>query len=207
VKQKVKRYENVEIQFVQKTFEGTRIQMKPEEHPSENLESKTTKPQEQIQSQAAPLSQKARDSISNRLQTTWDRYIDAINRFVALNISVIVGVAAVVSFLPKLRGKGDAPIPLEHKGYLFWGLVLLVFSLMLEVALRIWAQQFMEYEVLQPREDMDKYFGDRIHYTISYRLKNYGWQFSLVRRVTIFAPLVFLAGLILSLVFLYRNFW
>ena len=181
--------------------------MKPEEQLSENLESKITKPQEQIESQSAPLSPEERDSISKRIQKTWDRYIDAIHRFIALNISVIVGVAAVVSFLPKLRGKGDVPIPLEHKGYLFWGLVLLVFSLMLEVALRIWAQQFMEYEVLQPKEDMDKYFGNRIHYTISYRLKNYGWQFWLVRRVTIFAPIVFLGGLILSLVFLYRNFW
>lgn len=181
--------------------------MKTQEGPTENLESTATKPPDPIESQNSPLSQKARDSISKRIQTTWDRYIDAIHRFIALNVSVIVGVAAVVSFVPKLRGRGDAVIPLEHKGYFFGGLVLLVFSLMLEVALRIWAQQFMEYEVLQPREEIEKYFGERIHYTISYRLEHYGWQFWVVRRVTIIAPIIFAAGLILSLVFLYKNLW
>jgi len=181
--------------------------MNSEEDPTRQLESQPITPQEQLETQAAPLSQKVRDSIAKRIQTTWDRYIEAIHRFIALNISVIVGVAAVVSFVPKLHGTGDTAILLGSKGYLFWGLVLLVVSLMLGVVLRIWVQQFMEYEVMQPREDMDKYYGGRIHYTRSYRLKNYRWQFIFVRVITIIAPIAFLAGLSCSLIFLYRNLW
>jgi hypothetical protein len=153
------------------------------------------------------LSREVRDSIANRIQTTWDRYIDAVHRFIALNTSVIVGVAAVASFLAKLHGKGDTSILLEHKGYLFAGLVCLMISLLFEVTLRIWVQQFMEYEVMQPRDDMDKYYGGRIHYTLSYRLSewNYRWQYGAARVITILAPLSFLAGLSLSLLFLYSN--
>lgn len=152
------------------------------------------------------LSRQVRDSIANRIQTTWDRYIEAIHRFIALNTSVIVGVAAVVSFLPKLNGKGDTSI-FEHKGYLFAGLVCLMISLLFEVTVRIWVQQFMEYEVMQPRDDMDKYYEGRIHYTLSYRLseRNYRWQYGTARVITILAPISFLAGLSLSLLFLYWN--
>lgn len=181
--------------------------MNPEEHLTKQVGSQFTKPQEQLESQAIPLSQEVRDSISNRLQTLWDRYIDAIHRFIALNISVIVGVAAVVSFLPKLHGAGDAAAILASKRPLFWGLVLLMVSLICEVAVRIWVQQFMEYEVLQPRDAVEKYFERRVHFTQSYRLsrRSYRWQFIAVRIITIFAPICFLAGLSLSLLFLYRN--
>jgi hypothetical protein len=156
--------------------------------------------------QATTLSQKARDSVSNRLQTTWDRYIEAVHRFIALNISVIVGVAAVVFFLPKLRGADSAAI-LASKPPLFTGLVLLMVSLICLVIVRIWVQQFMEYEVMQPPDAIKKYFQGRIHFTQSYRLseRNYRWQYVAVRVITILAPLSFLAGLSLSLLFLYRN--
>jgi hypothetical protein len=125
---------------------------------------------EQIESQAITLSQEARDSVSDRLQILWDRYIEAIHRFIALNISVIVGVAAVVSFLPKLHGAADAPSILASKRLLFIGLVLLMVSLICEVIVRIWVQQFMEYEVLQPRDAIEKYFEGRVHFTRAHRL-------------------------------------
>ena len=162
---------------------------------------------EQIESSATTLSQEARDSVSDRLQTLWDRYIDAIHRFMAFNISVIVGVAAVVSFLPRLHGAGDAAAILASKRLLFIGLVLLMVSLICGVAVRIWVQQFMEYEVLQPKDAFEKYFDKRVHFTQSYRLsqRSYSWQFFAVRLITIFAPISFLAGLSFSLVFLYRN--
>src|ERR1043166_2377034 len=53
-----------------------------------------------------PLSLQLRDSISAKLQTTWEHYIDLIHRFISINISVIVAVAATVWFLPKLRPDG-----------------------------------------------------------------------------------------------------
>lgn len=162
---------------------------------------------DQIESQTAPLSQDVRDSISNRLLATWERYIDALHRFIALNTSVIVGVAAVVSFVPRLRGTGDAAAILASKRPLFWGLVLLIVCLILLVTVRIWVQQFMDYEVLQPPDAIKKYFDGRIHFTYSYRLseRSYRWQYIAVRVITVLAPLSFLAGLSLSLLFLYRN--
>jgi hypothetical protein len=85
--------------------------------------------------------------------------------------------------------------------------VLLLVCLLCLVIVRIWVQQFMDYEVMQPREDVEKYFQGRIHYSQSYRLSewSYRWQYFTVRVITIFAPLTFLAGLSLSLLFLYRN--
>lgn len=156
---------------------------------------------------AITLSEQARDSISNKLETLWDRYIDALHRFITLNTSLIVGLAGFVSFLPKLHGAGDTSTLLESKGFLFSGLVLLMLSLICVVSVRIWAQIFMEYEILQPKADVDKYFKGRVHFTKSYRLNpsSYVWQSVLVRFLTIFAALCFLVGLSLSLFFLYRN--
>ena len=156
---------------------------------------------------ANALSQKARDSISKKLESTWERYIDAIQRFIAINISLIVGLAGLVSFLPKLQGGGGAPAPLESKGFLFWGFVLLMVSFVFQVSLRIWAQMFMEYEILPPKAEVDKYFAGRVHYTRSYRFgpRSYTWHSRAVRIVTALAALSFLAGLSFSLVFIYRN--
>ncbi|MEO8435848.1 MAG: hypothetical protein ABI596_13190 [Pyrinomonadaceae bacterium] len=156
---------------------------------------------------APTLSQQARDSISKKLESTWERYIDAIHRFIALNISLIIGLAGLVSFLLKLKGEGDAPTLLESKRFLIGGFVLLMGSLVCEIGLRIWAQLFMEYEILQPTADVDKYFAGVAHYTWSYRLKpgSYAKHSKLVRLATLFAALFFLAGLGSSLVFLYQN--
>lgn len=153
------------------------------------------------------LTQKDRDSISKKLLRTWETYIDAVHRFITLNISVIVGVAAVVSLLSQLRGAGNTAAALASKRPLFWGLVLLVVCLILLVVVRIWAQQFMDYEVLQPPEAIKRYFEGRIHFSYSYRLseRSYHWQYITVRIITVLAPLSFLAGLILSLLFLYQN--
>lgn len=163
-------------------------------------------PSGKIESPTRTLSQETRDSIAAKLQSTWERYIDAIHQFIRLNISVIVGLAAFVSFLPRLHGTGDTFLA-GTKGLLFWGFLLLMLSLLCEVALRIWAQMFMEYEIMQPPEDVKAYFGDRVHFTWSYRLAqvNYKWQAATVRSMTAVAPLFFLTGLGLSLVFIYRN--
>src|SRR5213075_3200533 len=152
-----------------------------------------------------PLSPELRDSISEKLQTTWEHYIDLIHRFISINISVIVAVAATVWFLPKLRPEGATS--LSGKWLLISGLLLLLASLMLEVAIRFWVQQFMEYEVFPPREILDKYFGNRPHYTISYRLPQdtYAWQHKTVRWLTKIAPVLFFLGLTFEVIFVCRN--
>jgi len=161
-------------------------------------------PNEQVQPDA--LSQEARKEISGKLERTWEKYIDAIHQFIKLNTSVIVGLAAFVFFLPRLHGTGETLGLLESKRILFWGFFLLMLSLLCEVAIRIWAQVFMEYEVMQPTEDVEKYFARRPHFTLTYRLgKHYKWQIIVVRSLTAIAPLSFLTGLSLSLVFIYRN--
>ena len=78
---------------------------------------------------------------------------------------------------------------------------------MLEVTIRIWVQQFMEYEVFPPREILEKYFGDRPQYTISYRLPpaSYAWQHKTVRFITKIAPVIFFVGLTFEVVFVCRN--
>jgi hypothetical protein len=160
----------------------------------------------QIESPAHTLSPAVRASISAKLESTWELYIDAIHQFIKLNIYLIVGLAVFVSFLPQLRGTGNKVV-IESKGLLFGGFLLLMLSLLCEVALRIWAQMFMEYEVMQPPEDVMKYFGDRPHFTWSYSLAkiHYKWQAAVMRTMTAVAPLCFLIGLGLSLVFIYRN--
>lgn len=152
-----------------------------------------------------PLSPEVRNSISRKLQTTWEQYIDLIHRFISINTSVIVAVALTVWFLPKLRPAGAEP--LVGKWLLISGLLLLLVSLMLEVIIRIWVQQFMEYEVFPPREILEKYFGDRPHYTISYRLPpaSYAWQHKTVRFITKIAPVIFFVGLTFEVVFVCRN--
>src|SRR5258706_3756473 len=86
-----------------------------------------------------PLSPEVRNSISRKLQTTWEQYIDLIHRFISINTSVIVAVALTAWFLPKLRPAGAEP--LVGKWLLISGLLLLLVSLMLEVTIRIWVQQ------------------------------------------------------------------
>ena len=154
--------------------------------------------------ESIPLSGKVKDSISKKLETTWERYIDAIHRFISINISLIIGLAGIVSLVPTLRGQGA---PLGSKNSLFWGFVLLVMSLVFQVSLRIWGQMFMEYEILQPQADVRKYFGLSPHYTSSYRFgpRTYRWLSRIMRVVTLLAAVSFLFGLSLSLRFLYQN--
>jgi len=162
-------------------------------------------PREQTASPASPLSDEIREAIAARLEKLWERYTDALNQFITLNLSVIGGLAAAVSFLQNLQG--ETPNHLESKRLLIAGLVLLMFSLICEVGLRIWAQLFMEYEILQPKEEVEKYFEGLLPYTKSYRLDpaQYAWQRVVARVITGVAPFCFLLGLSLSLIFLYRN--
>jgi hypothetical protein len=161
-------------------------------------------------SEAAPtigLPQEVKSAVSKKLQDTWDRYIEAIHRFIALNLIVIAGIAALVLFVTIQHKTPSGTVVLTAKGPLVWGAVFLVVCFLLLVIIRIWVQQFMDYEVMQPREDVEKYFQGRIHYSQSYRLEewSYRWQYFTVRVITVLAPLTFLVGLSLSLLFLYRN--
>ncbi|HYW73337.1 MAG TPA: hypothetical protein VE961_20110 [Pyrinomonadaceae bacterium] len=153
------------------------------------------------------FSRQIKEWVSKKLQDTWKIYIEAIHRFIALNLSVIVGVAAVVSFVASIHKTTEGLAPLYGKRILFGGVFFLVLCLLQLVVIRIWVQQFMDYEVMQPREEVEKYFQGRIHYSWSYRLSewSYSWQYRTVRIITVAAPITFLAGLILSLLFLYKN--
>jgi hypothetical protein len=158
-------------------------------------------------SSSTELSQQARNLISKNLETLWARYVDAIHRFIALNTSLVVGLAGLVSFLPRLHGVEGKPTPFESKLFLIGGLVLLMFSLIGLIVMRIWAQRFMEYEILPPQALVESYFKGRVPYTTSH-LPNprlFKWQVLFVRFLIWPTALCFLTGLGSSLIFLYRN--
>jgi hypothetical protein len=109
--------------------------------------------------------------------------------------------------LPKLHGDIGTSTPLESKSFLIGGLTLLIVSLICTMSVRIFAQQFMEYEILLPQTDVDRYFEGRVPFTQSYRLNpgSFAWQ-SLLTKVLIFlAALFFIFGLSLAVIFLYQN--
>ena len=153
-----------------------------------------------------PLSEQTRESISKKLEILWEKYIETIHRFITLNTSLIVGVAGFVSFLPKVHGTTASPA-IQSKGFLIGGMVLLIISLICAFLVRILAQLFMEYEVLQPRSDVDRYFEGREPFTQSYRINasSFAWQTLLMKLLIFFSALFFLVGLSLSVVFLYQN--
>jgi hypothetical protein len=148
----------------------------------------------------------AKNRISKKLESLWSKYIDTINRFLALDTALIAGMASVVSFLRPGSGN-DAVGPLADKGFLAWGLILLILSLLTAIGVRLLAQFFMELEVLLPVGEVEEYFRDTPHYTTSYRTEP-----SIVERrvrvmlfLIILSAINFILGLSLLMFFLYRN--